>query len=99
MTNNKEWFSTVPDGIDDPKNKYRIIYQDETVFSLSLKDLLDRLETTQEFYKEPTKETMDKILSRFLFEQIDVFRQDYNFYREKIIPVFLKDEIKPEWKK
>lgn len=93
--NYKEWFSTVPDHIKHPDPKSNLIIpQDEPIFNLSLLDLLDHLQTTGAFNRNPTAEHMEKQLNDFLNEQLRVCRKEAGYFIKNIVPVFMKGELK-----
>ena len=51
------------------------------------------LETSAEFYNNPTTECMLNLLERCLQQKIETARLDGEEYIKKILPLFLKDVI------
>lgn len=99
MTN--EWFSDVktsvliPDTLDTDVWGFHIM-DDETIFSISIKAFSNRLECEQEFYNNPTTETMNRLAMKYLNEMIETLKVDGKEYIDKILPLFLEDVIKDE---
>ena len=95
----KEWFLSVEDSviIEAPPNRWggsEYVHKKDDIFSLRIEELLMMLETTEEFYKNPTKENMIKIAKEYVETQVDVLRLDATAYIETTLPLFLKDELK-----
>lgn len=67
----KEWFLSVEDSviIEAPQNRWggsSLVHRRDDVFSLNVDELLMMLETTGEFYENPTKENMIKIAKEYV---------------------------------
>jgi hypothetical protein len=77
----------------DENGEHRI-GDDDTVFSLSIRDFILYLRNSHEFYDNPTKETMDKVLIKFLSEHISYCIQDAMWYIKYAMPLFLEKDLK-----
>lgn len=101
MIAKKEWFENVktsilvPDKLDKHVWGYSIM-DDELIFSTSIKAFLNRLETSSEFYNNPTTECMLNLAEEYLAEMVDMLQQDGEEYIKKILPLFLVDVIEDE---
>ena len=96
MTN--EWFENVKTSILVPDNLDKHVWgfsimDDETIFSTSIKEFLNMLESSSEFYNNPTTECMLNLAERYLHQKIETARLDGEEYIKKILPLFLKDVI------
>lgn len=85
-SNPYEFMSAVPPSVM-VEGKY--IADDETIFSVSIRELLLWLKNDREFYETTTKAQMEKSLRRYLDDAIETLKQDYNWYVEKAMPKFL----------
>ena len=95
----KEWFDSVEDSVivKAPPNRWggsNLVHRNDNVFALRVDELLMMLETTSEFYENPTKENMIKITKKYVETQIEVLRLDATAYIEEALPLFLKNELK-----
>ena len=95
----KEWFDSVPFSVivEAPPNRWggsQYVHRNDDVFALRVNELLMMLETTGEFYKNPTKENMIKIANEYVETQVNVLRLDAAAYIEEALTLFLKDELK-----
>jgi protoporphyrinogen oxidase len=72
--------------IDD---KY--ITDDETIFTMSIDELIRVLENDFSFYENPTKEQMEKVLNAYLKEQIKVLKEDFGYYLKTVMPKLITD--------
>ena len=96
MTN--EWFENVKTSILVPDNLDKHVWgfsimDDETIFSTSIKEFLNMLETSAEFYNNPTTECMLNLAEKYLQQKIETARLGGEEYIKKILPLFLKDVI------
>lgn len=95
----KEWFDSVEDSVivEAPPNRWggsNLVLKNDMIFTLNIDELLGMLETSEEFYKNPTKENMIKIAKKYVESQVNVLRLDAAAYIEEAFPLFLKDELK-----
>lgn len=95
----KEWFDSVKDSVivEAPPNKWggsSLVHRNDNVFALRVDELLMMLETTGEFYENPTKENMIRIAKEYVETQVEVLRMDAAAYIEEALPLFLKGELK-----
>jgi hypothetical protein len=70
-----------------------IVSDDETVFSVTVKDFILVLENSSEFYKNPTEEIMIKVLKEFIRDAIGTLVLDADWYIRKAMPIFLEKEF------
>lgn len=94
----KDWFSTVPTNVNIKHNDghNENVHQLDTLYSISVGDIIDRLQTTGEFCEDPTIETMEKVVNQFMKEQTDEFKGNVQYYLKHALPLFLKGELKEE---
>jgi len=97
----KEWFEEVKSSVivpytDETAWAGTIIMDDEFIFSVTIKEFLNRLQYESEFYNDPTKETMIKLAKGHLNEMVDMLQVDGTAYIEQILPLFLEDVIKED---
>lgn len=94
----KEWFEEVKSSILIPNklDKYvwgNHIMDDELIFSTSIKEFLNMLESSSEFYNDPTTECMMCLAERHLKQKVEMLQLDGEEYIKKILPLFLVDVI------
>lgn len=95
----KEWFDSVEDSVivEAPPNRWggsSLVHRNDNIFTLRIDELLMMLETTSEFYENPTKENMIRIAKKYVETQVEVLRMDAAAYIEEALPLFLKNEFK-----
>lgn len=95
----KEWFDSIEDSVivGAPPNRWggsSLVHRNDNVFTLRVDELLMMLETTGEFYENPTKANMIRIAKKYVETQVKVLRMDAAAYIEEALPLFLKNEFK-----
>ena len=95
----KEWFDSVEDSVivDAQPNRWggsSLVHRNNNVFTLRVDELLMMLETTGEFYENPTKENMIRIAKEYVEKQVEVLRIEADSYIEEALPLFLQNELK-----
>lgn len=86
----KEFMDNIPDSV---LVNGKIVVDDESIFSMDVSEFIRVLENSREFYENPTKEVMIKVLKQYLKEQIEVLKEDAGWYIENAMPEFLKGDL------
>jgi hypothetical protein len=86
-----EFMTTVPEAVM-VGDKY--IADDDTIFTMSIKDLLMILENSSEFYKNRNAETARKVMYDYIEEQSKVLLDDAGYYVNNVMQKFLAKEFK-----
>lgn len=85
----------VPDSvIVEDKNGSHIVSNDEYIFTLTVGELINAVCSDGEFYKNPTKENMTKLMYKYVVRQMTVLKQDADWYIKNAMPLFLEKELK-----
>jgi hypothetical protein len=77
----------------DENGEHRIGDED-TVFCLNIQGFILYLRNSRGFCENPTQETLDRVLKKYLNEVLSDFKQDALWYIKYAMPLFLEEDLK-----